>query len=405
MAYTIKSGDRLGSLAKQYNTTVDQLMALNPQITNPNKIYAGQSLNLPGQVQAGPEPIEVVDSAGGAAAAAAGRTTRQSPEDLAAFNAALAASMNSGGGGGIGGGAPSLGVYDEAINNYNNAVAGLRDYYTKYQADQNQQIAQAYENARRQAYVNSRLDAIGNNEVLASMGLSGNLYTSPQSGYTETARIAENLQMRNAIADANTQEKADVNALAIEMMKQNANLDMETAQYLAQLKIDQAKFQEQIRQANIANQMAAAQMALAQQNADRDFAFQQQQFEYQQQQDALAYQLAQQQAAAKSSSSRSSSKSNDGEALARSVIYSIDPATPDKDVGTAIYNAAQGLDQYANKYTQDAINEASHILYNTAYEEHTRAYPVDAPYVNTKNPNKPWLSNTTVMGNTSSTRR
>lgn len=308
MAYTIKSGDRLGSLAKQYNTTVDQLMALNPQITNPNKIYAGQSLNLPGQVQAGPEPIEVVDSAGGAAAAAAGRTTRQSPEDLAAFNAALAASMNSGGGG-IGGGTPSLGVYDEAINNYNNAVAGLRDYYTKYQADQNEQIAQAYENARRQAYVNSRLDAIGNNEVLASMGLSGNLYTSPQSGYTETARIAENLQMRNAIADANTQEKADVNALAIEMMKQNANLDMETAQYLAQLKIDQAKFQEQIRQANIANQMAAAQMALAQQNADRDFAFQQQQFEYQQQQDALAYQLAQQQAAAKSSSSRSSSSS------------------------------------------------------------------------------------------------
>lgn len=307
MVYTIQKGDRLGSLAKQYNTTVDQLMALNPQITNPNKIYAGQSLNLPGQVQEGPEPIEVVDSAGGAAAsAAANRTTRQSSEDLAAFNAALAASMVSGGGGG--GGTSSLGVYDEAINNYNNAVAGLRDYYTKYQADQNEQIAQAYENARRQAYVNSRLDAIGNNEVLASMGLSGNLYTSPQSGYTETARIAENLQMRNAIADANTQEKADVNALAIEMMKQNANLDMETAQYLAQLKIDQAKFQEQIRQANIANQMAAAQMALAQQNADRDYAFQQQQFEYQQQQDALDRQLAQQQLAAKSSGGSSSSR-------------------------------------------------------------------------------------------------
>ena len=46
--YTIQSGDTLSALAKKYNTTVAELMKLNPQITNPNLIYAGKSLNLPG---------------------------------------------------------------------------------------------------------------------------------------------------------------------------------------------------------------------------------------------------------------------------------------------------------------------------------------------------------------------
>lgn len=47
MAYTIKSGDTLSGIAKQYGTTVANLQSLNPNITNPNLIYAGASLNLP----------------------------------------------------------------------------------------------------------------------------------------------------------------------------------------------------------------------------------------------------------------------------------------------------------------------------------------------------------------------
>jgi len=47
MAYIIKSGDTLTSIATTNKTTVQQLMSLNPQITDPNKIYAGASLNLP----------------------------------------------------------------------------------------------------------------------------------------------------------------------------------------------------------------------------------------------------------------------------------------------------------------------------------------------------------------------
>jgi peptidoglycan endopeptidase LytE len=45
--YTIKHGDTLSELAHQYGTTVEHLLELNPQITNRNLIYTGDSLNLP----------------------------------------------------------------------------------------------------------------------------------------------------------------------------------------------------------------------------------------------------------------------------------------------------------------------------------------------------------------------
>lgn len=46
-SYTIKSGDTLGALAKQWGTTVNAIMQANPSITDPNKIYAGRSLVKP----------------------------------------------------------------------------------------------------------------------------------------------------------------------------------------------------------------------------------------------------------------------------------------------------------------------------------------------------------------------
>ena len=52
-SYNIQSGDTLSAIAAKNGTTVAALMALNPQITNPNKIYAGQFLNLGGISAAG----------------------------------------------------------------------------------------------------------------------------------------------------------------------------------------------------------------------------------------------------------------------------------------------------------------------------------------------------------------
>ena len=48
MAYQIRSGDTLSGIAARNHTTVAALLRANPQIHNPNLIRAGASLNLPG---------------------------------------------------------------------------------------------------------------------------------------------------------------------------------------------------------------------------------------------------------------------------------------------------------------------------------------------------------------------
>lgn len=44
---SIPKGTTLSGLAKQYGTTTNELMSLNPTIKDPNKIFAGATLNLP----------------------------------------------------------------------------------------------------------------------------------------------------------------------------------------------------------------------------------------------------------------------------------------------------------------------------------------------------------------------
>jgi LysM repeat protein len=48
MSYQIRPGDTLSGIAARYRTTVGALMRANPQIHNANLIHAGASLNVPG---------------------------------------------------------------------------------------------------------------------------------------------------------------------------------------------------------------------------------------------------------------------------------------------------------------------------------------------------------------------
>jgi len=47
MAYRVKRGDTLFLIATRFGITVWQLMKLNPQIRNPNKIYVGEIITVP----------------------------------------------------------------------------------------------------------------------------------------------------------------------------------------------------------------------------------------------------------------------------------------------------------------------------------------------------------------------
>src|SRR5690606_22922740 len=44
--YTVKKGDTLSHIAKRYNTTVKNLVKLNPSIKNPNLIFPGQKIRV-----------------------------------------------------------------------------------------------------------------------------------------------------------------------------------------------------------------------------------------------------------------------------------------------------------------------------------------------------------------------
>jgi peptidoglycan endopeptidase LytE len=47
--YYAVRGDTLRKIAAKFNTTVDAILKLNPQITNPNIIYVGQAITIPAQ--------------------------------------------------------------------------------------------------------------------------------------------------------------------------------------------------------------------------------------------------------------------------------------------------------------------------------------------------------------------
>lgn len=48
MLHTIKSGETLYSISRDYRVSLAQLLAANPSISNQNIIYVGQTLNIPG---------------------------------------------------------------------------------------------------------------------------------------------------------------------------------------------------------------------------------------------------------------------------------------------------------------------------------------------------------------------
>ena len=56
MAITIQRGDTLSGIAKKYNTTVQKLASTN-NIRDINRIYAGATIMLPGEVPATDHPL------------------------------------------------------------------------------------------------------------------------------------------------------------------------------------------------------------------------------------------------------------------------------------------------------------------------------------------------------------
>jgi LysM repeat protein len=55
--YIVQWGDTLGKIAASLGLSVNDILAVNPQIWNPSLIYTGQVINLPTYVSAPPPPV------------------------------------------------------------------------------------------------------------------------------------------------------------------------------------------------------------------------------------------------------------------------------------------------------------------------------------------------------------
>lgn len=151
-------------------------------------------------------------------------------------------------------------AYDSAAAQYK---AALDAAYNAQKADIDAQAAklgEQYNAIRSQAYTNARLNAIGNNEVLAAKGLAGNLYDSPVSGASETSRVNQDIGMRNDINAATRQEQSERDALALELLQAGYTRDVEYAKWMADMMIAKAQAEQAAAQQAFENQMALAKM-------------------------------------------------------------------------------------------------------------------------------------------------
>ena len=302
MAYTIQKGDTLSKIAKANGTTVDALAAANG-IQNVNRIQAGGKLTIPGSTSNGVtlgnpsdgvslEPGAQADAAGAAPAQAAANQAL-SDQYIAQLQSLLSAPAYNAGAG-----------YSAAGNNYQSQMNAIKEQYQQMAAQQEAAARAEAEQNRRQAYVNGRLSANQNNEQVAALGLGGNLYADPMSGYSETSRIAADNNMRTNINQVTLAEQNAINQIALKLMEQNAGLDMQTAQYLGSLELARLQAEQNAYQNSISNQLSVIGQLMGYDQFNR-----QQSFTEEMQRAQLAIdqaQLALQQQAAQRSRSRSS---------------------------------------------------------------------------------------------------
>lgn len=302
--YKIKSGDTLSGIASKYNTTVNELMSLNPYIKNANLIYAGKSLNLPtaqttnNQItNTTPEatPSPVVNTA-------PTKTTQELAHEYATAQTAGATNDTN----------ALLAQYEKIAEQYKQGLQSQEQQALNQINAQRDTVLNNYNDSARQAYINKMLASKNVEQELSQRGLNtsglvGSAYANVENAYSNNlANLQANRDnsirdIDNKVTDTQLQYNIQKNQLLAEV--ENAKLELQKyGNELANQRY-QTALNNYLNFANL--DYSKEQDRLAQENYLKEF-------EYQKQQDKIAQDnwLKEYQLALKKSKSSGSAGSN-----------------------------------------------------------------------------------------------
>ena len=269
--YKIKSGDTLSGIASKYNTTVNELMSLNPYIKNANLIYAGKSLNLPTaqttnnqttNITPTPQvtPSPVVNTA-------PTKTTQELAHEYATAQTAGATNDTN----------ALLAQYEKIAEQYKQGLQNQEQQALNQINAQRDTVLNNYNDSARQAYINKMLASKNVEQELSQRGLNtsglvGSAYANVENAYSSNLA---NLQANrdNSIRDIdnkvlNTQLEYDVQENQLLGEIENAKLELQ-------------KYGNELAYQRYQNALANYMNFVNQENYVKEF-------EYQKQQDKLA---------------------------------------------------------------------------------------------------------------------
>lgn len=178
--YTIKRGDTLSGIASRYGTDVSTLMGLNPYIKNANLIYAGNSLNLPGQqaTQTTAQTTAQPTTTQSTQAVQPTQTTQQLAEAYAKNQTANTTNDTQ----------ALLNQYEKIAKQQKQGLAKQRELSASQINSQRADVLKTYNDNARQAYINSMLGKKNVEQELSQAGLNtsglvGSAYANVENAY------------------------------------------------------------------------------------------------------------------------------------------------------------------------------------------------------------------------------
>lgn len=307
--YTVKSGDNLSSIASKYGTTWQELYNANKQTigSNPNLIYAGTNLTIPGQSN----QVASTPSTSSTPSASATSVTNTGVADSTKNLYSLADAYAQGQTSGVSSEVESLlKRYEQIAENQKNTLDLSKQQTMNNYNIQKQEVQDSYNNSARQAYINKMLSQKQLSEQLSQAGLD-------KTGVVGSAYSSVNNAYGNNLATLQTNRNDSLR----DINNQMSNADIEFAKQESELltEIEQAKIELEKYGNELAN--TRYQEAVNRYYQFLSFAYQQQRdnvsddqwnktFDYQKARDAVAdeqwqkeYDLSKQTASSKSSSS------------------------------------------------------------------------------------------------------